>query len=157
MAAVTICSDFGAPQNKVWHCFYCFTIYFPWNDGTGCHDLNFLNVELEANFFTLIKRLLILLDFYSQILLSRRKYLYANIWGKYKKYIPTAVPFSYKSIHNSEEDRIPRNHSFALVGVLKVLMFLFCFVFLIHSIIGFRINFLVTRSRRAKRSTQASF
>ena len=24
MAAVTICSDFGAPQNKVWHCFYCF-------------------------------------------------------------------------------------------------------------------------------------
>ena len=24
MAAVTICSDFGAPQNKVWHCFHCF-------------------------------------------------------------------------------------------------------------------------------------
>ena len=23
MAAVTICSDFGAPQNKVWHCFHC--------------------------------------------------------------------------------------------------------------------------------------
>ena len=30
MAAVTICSDFGAPQNKVWHCFHCFPIYFPW-------------------------------------------------------------------------------------------------------------------------------
>ena len=27
MAAVTICSDFGAPQNKVWHCFHCFSIY----------------------------------------------------------------------------------------------------------------------------------
>ena len=26
MAAVTICSDFGAPQNKVWHCFHCFPI-----------------------------------------------------------------------------------------------------------------------------------
>ena len=26
MAAVTICSDFEAPQNKVWHCFYCFPI-----------------------------------------------------------------------------------------------------------------------------------
>ena len=26
MAAITICSDFGAPQNKVWHCFYCFPI-----------------------------------------------------------------------------------------------------------------------------------
>ena len=31
------------PQNKVWH---CFPIYFPWNDGTRCHDLSFLNVEL---------------------------------------------------------------------------------------------------------------
>ena len=27
MAAVTICSDFGAPQNKVCHCFHCFLIY----------------------------------------------------------------------------------------------------------------------------------
>ena len=27
MAAVTICSDFGAPQNKVSHCFYCLLIY----------------------------------------------------------------------------------------------------------------------------------
>ena len=26
MAAITICSDFGAPQNKVWHCFHCFPI-----------------------------------------------------------------------------------------------------------------------------------
>ena len=31
---------------KVWHCFHCFPIYFPWSDGTGCHDLRFLNVEL---------------------------------------------------------------------------------------------------------------
>ena len=22
------------PQNKVWHCFHCFFIYFPWSDGT---------------------------------------------------------------------------------------------------------------------------
>ena len=34
MAAITICSDFGDPQNKVWHCFHCFPIYFPWSDGT---------------------------------------------------------------------------------------------------------------------------
>ena len=27
MAAVTICSDFGAHKNKVSHCFYCFPIY----------------------------------------------------------------------------------------------------------------------------------
>ena len=24
------------PQNKVWHCFHCLTIYFPWGDGTRC-------------------------------------------------------------------------------------------------------------------------
>ena len=45
MVAVTICSDFGAPQNKVCHCFHCFPIYLPWSDGTRCHDLSFLNVE----------------------------------------------------------------------------------------------------------------
>ena len=27
MAVVSICSDFGAPQNKVYHCFHCFPIY----------------------------------------------------------------------------------------------------------------------------------
>ena len=43
---ITICSDFGAPPKKVWHCFHCFPIYFPWSDGTRCHDLHFLNVEL---------------------------------------------------------------------------------------------------------------
>ena len=32
MAAITICSDFGAQKNKVWHCFHCFPIYFPWSD-----------------------------------------------------------------------------------------------------------------------------
>ena len=45
MDAITICSDFGTPKNKVWHCFHCFPIYFPWSDGTRCHDLSFLNVE----------------------------------------------------------------------------------------------------------------
>ena len=35
MASVTICSDFGVQENKVWHCVHCFPIYFPWSDGTG--------------------------------------------------------------------------------------------------------------------------
>ena len=26
--------------------FHCFLIYFPWSDGTRCHNLSFLNVEL---------------------------------------------------------------------------------------------------------------
>ena len=54
MAAGTICSDFGAPQNKVSHCFNCFPIYVPWSDGTRCHDLSFLNAEFWANLFTLL-------------------------------------------------------------------------------------------------------
>ena len=29
MAAVTICSDFGAPKNKVCHCFHCLPFYLP--------------------------------------------------------------------------------------------------------------------------------
>ena len=35
LVAITICSDFGAPQNKVCHCFHCFPIHLPWSDGTG--------------------------------------------------------------------------------------------------------------------------
>jgi len=34
------------PKKRVCHCFYCFPIYLPWSDGTRCHDLSFLNVEL---------------------------------------------------------------------------------------------------------------
>ena len=61
MAAVTVYSDFGAQENKVYHCFHCFPIYLPWSDGTGCHDLRFLNVEFMSAFslssFSFIKRL----------------------------------------------------------------------------------------------------
>ena len=38
---VTTCSDFGAQENKVCHCFHCFPIYLPESDGTRCHDLIF--------------------------------------------------------------------------------------------------------------------
>ena len=45
VAAVTICSDFGAQENKICHSFYCLPIYLPWSDGTRCRDLHVLNVE----------------------------------------------------------------------------------------------------------------
>ena len=38
------------PKNKVSHCLHCFTIYLPWSDGTGCHDISFLNVVLSQHF-----------------------------------------------------------------------------------------------------------
>ena len=37
---------FGAQENKVSHCFHCFPICLPWSNGTRCHDLSYLNVEL---------------------------------------------------------------------------------------------------------------
>ena len=64
MAAVTICSDFGAPKNKVSHCFHCFhsfPIYFPWSDGTDAMILVFWMLSFKPTFslstFTFIKRL----------------------------------------------------------------------------------------------------
>ena len=33
------------PKKIVYHCFHCFPISLPWSDGTGCHDLSFVNVE----------------------------------------------------------------------------------------------------------------
>ena len=51
MATVTICIDFGAPKNKVCH---CFPLYLPWSDGTGTSganhytDLHFKGRETEA-------------------------------------------------------------------------------------------------------------
>ena len=51
MVAVTICSDFGAPQSQVSH---CFPIYLPWSNGTRCHDLSFLSAEFYAKFFTFL-------------------------------------------------------------------------------------------------------
>ena len=32
-------------KNKISHYLHCFPIYMPGSDGTGCHDLSFLNVE----------------------------------------------------------------------------------------------------------------
>ena len=34
------------PKKIVCHCFHFFLIYLPCSDGTRCHDLRFLNVEL---------------------------------------------------------------------------------------------------------------
>ena len=45
MAAVTICSDFGTPKNKVCH---CFPIYLPWSDGTVSGAMLSITDKMEA-------------------------------------------------------------------------------------------------------------
>ena len=62
MSAVTVRSNFGAQENKFWHCFHFFPIYLPWSDGTRYHDLSFfMFLSFKPAFllssFTLIKRL----------------------------------------------------------------------------------------------------
>ena len=50
-----------SPKIKVWHCFHCFPIYFPWSDGTRCHELIFWMLSFKPTFslssFTFIKKL----------------------------------------------------------------------------------------------------
>ena len=45
LAEVTVCSNFGAQENKICPCFHFSPNYLPWSDGTRCHDLSFLNVS----------------------------------------------------------------------------------------------------------------
>ena len=54
MAAVPVCSDFGAQENKVSHCFHCFPIYSPWSSFFECWVLSQL---LSLSSFTFIKKL----------------------------------------------------------------------------------------------------
>ena len=57
MAAVTICSDFGAQENKVCHCFHCFLIYLPWSDGIFIFWMLHFKPAFSLSSFTFIKRL----------------------------------------------------------------------------------------------------
>ena len=41
MAEVTVCSDFGAQENKICYYFHLVLFYLPWSDGTSYHDLSF--------------------------------------------------------------------------------------------------------------------
>ena len=67
MAAVTICSDFGAQENKVCHCFHCFPIYFPWSMRLDAMILVFWMLSFKPAFslssFTFIKLLFVPLHF----------------------------------------------------------------------------------------------
>ena len=62
MAAVTMCNDFGAQENKICHCFQFCPFYSIGSDETRYLDLSFFNIVFQANIFllssfTLIKRL----------------------------------------------------------------------------------------------------
>ena len=58
MAAVTICIDFGAQKNEVWHCSHIFPIYLTQSDGIDAMIFIYwmLSFKLVKNSFTFIKR-----------------------------------------------------------------------------------------------------
>ena len=62
MAAVIICSDFGAHENKVCHCFHCFLIYLLWSNGLDAMIFFFRTLSFKPGFslssFIFIKRFL---------------------------------------------------------------------------------------------------
>ena len=95
MAAVIICSDFGAPQNKVFHCFHCFPIYLPWSDGPKCHDLSFLNVKptFPLSSFTFIKRLF-------SFSLSAIGWCHLHVWGYwyFSRHLDSSLCFIQPSV-----------------------------------------------------------
>ena len=71
MAEVTICSVFGAQENKVSLSFHCFPICLPWSDGTGCRDLRFWMLDSKAWMLgtkdSYSFRMLILIAVYTQL------------------------------------------------------------------------------------------
>ena len=61
MTSVTICSNLGAQENKVFHCFHYFPFCLPWSYGTSCHDLSFLKAKptFSLSSYTFMKRFFI--------------------------------------------------------------------------------------------------
>ena len=84
-----------------------FPIYLPWSDGTGCHDLSFLNIEFKPTFslsyFSFIKRL------FNSSSLSAIGWCHLRIWGYwyfsrqswFQLALPPAQHFSWCTLHIS--------------------------------------------------------
>ena len=65
-AAITICNDFGAQENKVCHCFHCFPIYLPWSGGTDAMIFILWMLSFKSAFFTLFFQALQYTNSYQQ-------------------------------------------------------------------------------------------
>ena len=119
MATVTICSDFGAPQNKAWHCFHCFPIYFPWSDGTDAMIFVFWMLSFKPTFslssFTFIKRL-----FSSSSLSAIRVVSSAYLrWLIFQLVLPPAQCFSWCTLHIKCSINISGTHEWAIKEIFK--------------------------------------
>ena len=145
MAAVTICSDFGA-KKKVCHCFHCFPIYLPWSDGAGCKDLSFLNVEVCVLFcFSEANVLFILFLLYNIVLVL--SYINMNppwVYTCSPSWTPLPPPFPYHP-SGSSQCTSPKHPvscvHFLMVGKLPFFLpLMVSYTSSLHT--GFRMDFL---------------
>ena len=70
------------PPNKVFH---CFPIYFPWSDGTRCHDLRkcwALSQLFHSPLLLSSRSFLVTLHFLPYYKTFRRKYMQNSLWHK---------------------------------------------------------------------------
>ena len=131
MAAITIYSDFGIEKNKVWHCFHCFPIYFPWLMGPDAMIFVFWMLSFKPtcspSSFTFIKRL-----FSSSSLSAIR--VVSSAYLRWLIFLPAililavflpAQCFSWCTLHRSSISRVT-------IYSLDVLLFLFGTSLLIH-------------------------
>ena len=51
MAAVTICSDFGAQEEEISHYFHLSLFFLPCSNGAKCHNLSFFLILVLSQFF----------------------------------------------------------------------------------------------------------
>ena len=123
MAAVTICSDFGAQENKVCHCFQCFLICLPWSDGNRCHDLTFwmlsFNPVFSLSSFTFIKK--VFSSSLSALTVAASTYLRLFIflleilitaWGSYSPAFH--MMYSAKKLNKQSDSILPWSTSFPI-------------------------------------------
>ena len=114
MAAVTICSGFGAQEKKVSYCFHCFLIYLPEVMEPDAMILVFWRLSFKPAFsvssFTFIKRL-----FHSSLLSAIRvvSSAYLRFWcfswqSWFQLVLPPGWQFTWCTLHklNQQSDNI---------------------------------------------------
>ena len=86
MTAFTICSDFGAQEKKVCHCFHGFPIYLPWSDGAICHDFSF-----NFNLLSLLQQIFLTQELNRGLLHCRQILYQLSYWSMSRLYFVTLL------------------------------------------------------------------
>ena len=92
MAAVTINSDFGTQENKLYHCFHFSPFYLSWSDGTQCPALSFCWMLSFKPVFSL-SSLTLIKNLFSFSSLLPLEWCHLRIWGCWYFSMPSWFQF----------------------------------------------------------------